>query len=75
MKKKLHNEWIILDYPNKNIIHSIYQSNNYNIIEFNKNKAEAKSWLSSKWTDTKYYISKSLLNMRPFSKRNENYIN
>ena len=37
-EKKFHNEWIILDYPDKNIIRSIYQSNDYNISEFNKNK-------------------------------------
>ena len=71
-EKKLHNEWVVLDYPSPDVIRSIYQSNDYNVSEFNKNKAEAKGWLSSVWTDAKYYISKSLLNMWPFGKRDEN---
>jgi len=41
-KKKPHNEWVVLDYPSSDVMRSIYQSNDYNVSEFNKIKQKQK---------------------------------
>ncbi|KAL6612675.1 hypothetical protein U3516DRAFT_812978 [Neocallimastix sp. 'constans'] len=68
-KKKIHlkNEWIIMDFPNKDVIRRIYQSNNYDILEFyndnitKKDTSDKKKYnnLSSTQLSNHYKIVKS----------------
>ena len=77
LKNKLNNEWIIMDYPNPDTVRAIYQSNDPNHPELNKNKAEVDSWFGFAWTDIKYYVSKTPFDtifdfFESIFKRNEN---
>ena len=56
LKKSLHNEWVILNYPSPDIIRKIYQSNDFKNSNFTMNKIELDS--VSKWTTLDYYLSK-----------------
>eukprot|EP00833_Pecoramyces_ruminatium_P002271 jgi/Orpsp1_1/1176303/evm.model.c7180000057129.2 len=52
----VYHNWFILDFPSNDVIRSIYQSNNFNDPNLNKNKVEVSGW-EEFYADSKYYIS------------------
>lgn len=55
-KLPLYNEWIVMDFPSKDVIRKIYQSNDLTKEEFKKDKIEIGA-IESFYTDAMYTIS------------------